>query len=336
MPGIYEKYKSKKVSLFIDSIENGWRVFPPSLQIALTDYCFNKCFMCGHWKRENKNNMDCARLISFLELGKENGLQSVCYSGGDPFLWRELNDLMNWHIKSKIAFGFITAGFIPDWVSKDKLKSAEWVRVSLDSIGDSYSLIRGGNISPKQIIDCIKDCLDLGINIELGITISSLNIDQIFGLVDLACIYSISNIRFWPIRGGYEIDDKKSAISILTRAKAKLFDNKIDNNIDTAIEILKFGEYSNSFLKCWAIFYQLFIEANGDVLPCCVLAGDTKDKNLSNPLFNINDISKELIYEKIKSFHNSNLLNICKNSCITRLASINMAVENNINKKNFF
>ena len=43
----YHSYRESKVVRYIDSIKSGLREFPPSLQIGLTDHCFNRCITCN-------------------------------------------------------------------------------------------------------------------------------------------------------------------------------------------------------------------------------------------------------------------------------------------------
>src|SRR4030065_170754 len=138
---------SEKIARYLDSLKYGWRKIPPSLQIGITDHCFNKCIMCGHWQRPNKSVLAWHDLMPFLAQAKGKGLESVCYSGGDPFTYYAINDVMEWHMNNDIKFGFITGGYVPSSIDMSLLKCAQWVRVSLDAIGcDAYANIRGGGL----------------------------------------------------------------------------------------------------------------------------------------------------------------------------------------------
>src|SRR4030067_1172532 len=188
---------SEKIARYLDSLKYGWRKIPPSLQIGITDHCFNKCIMCGHWQRPNKSVLAWHDLMSFLAQAKGNGLESVCYSGGDPFTYYAINDVMEWHMNNDIKFGFITGGYVPSSIDMSLLKCAQWVRVSLDAIGcDAYANIRGGVLF-SEVDNSIKSMIRYGVNVELGITITDIS--------DICDCYAQFNINTIPNHGLYAI-----------------------------------------------------------------------------------------------------------------------------------
>src|SRR5579883_97485 len=91
----YRDRKENQVIRYIDAVKYGWRTFPVGLHLSLTDHCYNKCITCGHWVRPNKRRYPLSPLLRLLNFGKERGLESVVYTGGDPFAYGpELNTVM--------------------------------------------------------------------------------------------------------------------------------------------------------------------------------------------------------------------------------------------------
>ena len=80
--------------------------------------------MCDHHLRKDKAISDIDSWLYFLI--DRSKLESVCYAGGDPFTIKRMNEVMDFHIKNDIAFGFITCGFLPDWIDLKLLKKARW------------------------------------------------------------------------------------------------------------------------------------------------------------------------------------------------------------------
>ena len=325
----YKNYRAEKIMFYLEGIRNGTRIFPPSLQIALTDKCFNQCVMCGHWKREKKATLDCDVLINFLENAKICGdLQSVCYSGGDPMAYKDLDEIMCWHVENEIPFGIITAGYVPSGISMDLLREAEWIRVSLDAFdADVYSEVRGG-VGIEKVKESVEKMARNGCNVEFGITLTKANFGQVGKLASFAQHLNVKNFRVWPVRHceAYAIEEaqKAEAIARLESAEHLLQIYDIGNNIDEAIQIMKSGELQD-FPCCKATLFQLFVTATGDIMPCCILAGDSNESALwSNNLGTIDD-SCEDIMEAARKFSEipRDSLPLACDGCTSRLQTIN-------------
>jgi organic radical activating enzyme len=69
---------------------------------------------------------DIEYLLKILDYGKQNGLNSVVYTGGDPFAYgSDINKLISFHLENEISIGFVTAGYIPSGVNFDLLKKCD-------------------------------------------------------------------------------------------------------------------------------------------------------------------------------------------------------------------
>ncbi len=297
---------------------------PVSIQAGITDFCLNACHMCGHHLRDNKANIDADEWINFLK--KRCGIESVCYSGGDPILHPAFNKIMDYHCKTGKAFGMITAGFIPSTIDLSLLKKARWVRVSLDSVVDSdYKNCRGG-ISVDKIINSIINAKNYGINIELTITVSEYSSNNIGELFKFA-IANKMNSDIHPVYG--------STFKELGIAE-EVYNAK--NDFDSAGLVFAPYLYGDSnFKKCYAPYYQLFIDAFGDIYPCCTLAGDTKKAPEIPSLGNISSWQHFLTnrHSFVKNFKKER---DCR-TCVARFYEMNEVVEQSLeinSRDNFF
>ncbi len=342
----YFLYKQNKVMFYMDSIITNKRLFPPSLQISLTDYCAEKCYMCDHWKRENRVHVSLELLIAFLDKAKEHGLETVCYSGGDPLMYKHVNEVMQWHIDNDVEFGFITTGSVPiKRLNIESLRAATFVRCSLDAIdADVYHQIRGVK-AVGHAMETIKFMKDEGVKIGLGITLSKLNVSQITKLVDFTILNKIEEFRVWVIRhptdGINDIDKalKSSAINQIKNATKALKEVKVDHNLDETLNILKSGEKRDDFSTCKAALYQLFVDPSGNVFPCCIIAGDTEAEFQGEALFTMQsfvDLHIRETYKAIRAWSDKQVDDFCLTNCTKRLSTINVTVEQQQNKKYFF
>lgn len=341
----YDKYKVNKVLRYIDSIKYDLRCFPPSLHIGLTNHCLNKCITCGHWKRQDKTIFDIESLLNFLRDGKKLGLETVCYSGGDPFIYSPLNDLMRWHIENGVDYGFVTAGYVPNHIDLDLLSRAKFIRVSLDAMDEEvYAKVRGGAITSKQVIASIGYLMrSHGFkNIGLGVTIHKYNWMQVSKLVRFAYQMDIKELRVWLVRNVPELDlsrlQRNELKSILKGYEEEgLLDSiGMKTNFDLVISILDGVSEVVPFKKCYASLLQWYVMPNGDIYPCCIMAGDSKEGSYCEPLFSALTFDKSDWYfakrwcEDIRGLPKS-----CTTGCIRRLSSVNSTVEKELNRKEF-
>ena len=351
----YEVYKQAKVLLFIDSFRKAYKTgnyFIPSIQTGITDKCFNKCPMCGHWKRKHKDEMDYDKYIRFLNIAKECGLESVGYSGGDPFSYPQLDKIVEWHCNNNVLFGIVTAGYVPKSFNTKNLEKASWIRMSIDTVDSKlYERIRGG-IKCNKVFDSIERLKNEGCNLQIGTVLHCDNVNKKYGtknindLILFTVLNKLSGIRFWSIRPHSEMSIDPSLINDviieLLEGKKILEANGISSNIDTTVEILK-NDVKWCFSRCYNTMYQCFITADGNVYPCCSLAGDTEINVRGKTLYNIYDVKTTKDYREFaKSLFDfseimvEKLPNGCKKECIPRFIIANNVAEKYWNRKSFF
>jgi radical SAM protein with 4Fe4S-binding SPASM domain len=299
-----------KIARYWPLVEGGRANMPISIQVALTDSCFNRCIGCGHPSRE-QNKMNVESWLGFLE-SLPHRPESVCYSGGDPMAYSDFNEVMKWHIEHDVLFGCTITGYVPPTISLDLLSRAAWVRVSLDAIDpEVYAAVRGKTPLHK-VLDGIDRMIAWGVNVELGVTLHPDNESQRPKILEYADSMHIKEVFMH-----YAYPQSNPAWPDIDKA---------DRNIQ-------------SFNNCKAALYQLYIDSDGSVYPCCITAGDTKSKAQGVTLGNIwqdawTDIWSNVVY--YSEIDISNLPDVCKNCCVQRLSEINNVCGNLTPHKSFF
>ena len=315
-----------KIASKFDSV--GSDKSPVSIQAAINDNCFNDCIMCSHPQKPVKHTVSGSDWCSFIKKCSDIGLESVCYSGGDPFAHKDINMIMEAHIQLGIAFGFITTGYIPKSINRDYLKYASWIRVSLDAINpESYAKVRG-LIKVEKVLDCIDEMIDLGIEVGLAPTVHHYNKDDIFDVLDYALLKGL----YVGVKTAYEGTIDLTGIDWnRIESYRTYFDNK-------GLELRVYnGTDYESFNKCNAVYYQLFVDSKGDVYPCCTLGGDVTLEPAINALTNIRYGIENVIHHRnaFSKLDSTQRPSGCKN-CIGRLTEINHIVELVDLNKQFF
>jgi MoaA/NifB/PqqE/SkfB family radical SAM enzyme len=347
----YREYRNGKIIRYLDSLKYGWRKFPPSLQIALTDKCYNHCSMCGHWKREKFYTAKADDLLTFLSMGRTKGLETVCYSGGDPFAYPlgMLKRVLRWHVKNFVRYGFITSGYLRPKFRKDKelltlLARAAWIRVSLDAVSEPiYSKIRGG-VKVQEVIDSVRLLSDEDCRIGLGITVQKANQHHLSDIMEFAYgLRNVNEVRCWVVRENPDkVPDDVAFVSDIFDRWANIFKHiDVDDNLEGAKRDLVGGEGEGlPFGRCYACLYQMFIDASGEVFPCCIIGGDTESNNHGNSFGNIykKGWNWRHIWNRAQIYNRrifKDLPDICQRNCITRLRTINCYAAKHWNEKHF-
>ena len=310
--------KTAKVARYYEKVKDGRFGIPVSLQVALCDACFNRCIMCDHPSRPIMKRMDAARWIDKLEFFASRGLESVCYSGGDPMAYSDFNLVMESHIREAVEFGMTITGYVPPTIDLQLLKHAAWVRVSLDAVTpEIYEKVRG-KVNVSKVLASIKAMVAADVNIGLGITLHADNIGDIDNVLAFAASQGITDIETHHI----EPDSGVRAIRVPEKWERKI----------------------EPFQNCHAALYQLYIDAGGDVYPCCITAGDAHAAPQAYAIANIWDDPswdfdiwpKVVAYSRLKY---SDLPPICRECCIQRLSQINSIcgeMEKSVTDKSFF
>lgn len=300
--------RAAKIARYWPSVAGGKALVPISMQVALTDSCFNRCIGCGHPQREQKM-IGVDDWLLFLE-ALPHYPESVCYSGGDPMAYPDFNKVMAWHIETGVEFGCTITGYIPPFISLKLLSKAAWVRVSLDAIDPlMYSLVRGRTSLSKVLIG-IDSMLEAGVHVALGITLHPDNEGQLPKILEWA---------------------KGQGITDIDSRYAYPQSNPLWKDVDLETRGIQ------PFKHCSAALYQLYIDSDGSVFPCSVTAGDTRSAAEGYALGNILQEKWPTIWERVVSYsETTELPKICSTCCRKNLSEINNICDNTSLTKSFF
>lgn len=303
--------KTAKVARYFDRVQGGKMGVPVSLQVALCDQCFNRCIMCDHPLREPKR-MIAEHWIHALKMFAPRGVESVCYSGGDPMAYSDFNHVMQAHIDLGVEFGMTITGYVPPTIDLQLLKRAAWVRCSLDAVTpEIYEKVRG-KIKVEKVLASIEAMLAAGVPVALGITEHADNQSD------------LPNVMAWAAERGIT-DIETHHLQPVSAPRAVRVPDKWFRKIEP-------------FKNCHAVFYQLYIDASGDVYPCCMTAGDALAAPQAYALGNLWHDPWERIWTRVIEYSELEyeaLPNVCRD-CIQRLSQINMICGELKCKKEFF
>lgn len=313
------------------------RTFPVSLHIALTDKCFNQCAICGHWRRPVKHELAYNKLEELLWFGAKHGLESVCFTGGDPLRYAMINGAMELCQKHGLDYGIVTAGYVPDKVELELLAAARWVRCSIDAAHESsYKKVRGGDLTWHQVERSLYDMHHAGCNLQVFTTVSQHNLTAIPQLYQWlkprAKMFSELRARLAYKHTEGALKDPVGLLRGFPHRKQILEGQGHHCQFDL-------DEFTpDAFGHCDAVRYQLFIDADGKVYPCCIVAGDTELGSRAPSIGHIYESVDLMASAKAWAGQEyGHLPPICKGVCAPRFYKINRIVnDKSMDERNFF
>ena len=214
--------------------------------------------------------------------------------------YTDFNKVMDEHIALNVKFGMTITGYAPPTIDLSKLAHADWVRVSLDAVTpEIYAKVRGA-IPVQKVIKSVDAMIAAGVPVALGITLHGDNIADLPNVMAFAKERGITDIETHHI----EPESGPRAIRVPEKWERKI----------------------EPFQRCHATLYQLYIDAQGDVYPCCITAGDAHAAPQAYAIGNLWVEQWESIWQKVIAYSELNIKDlppICRECCIQRLSQIN-------------
>lgn len=158
-----------------DTFQNNCLVAPTACTIYLTDYCSKKCLHCivrssPYIDRTGELNIHEWKLT--LKKLRDWGIFSIIVTGGEPFLYKDLFELLNYasdldiHISLLTDFDGMTTEHIKEL---KKIRTLQYIQTSLDGgCEETHDFIRGKGSFKKTM-----KRLNLFKENEIGFTIST-------------------------------------------------------------------------------------------------------------------------------------------------------------------
>jgi len=234
------------------------------ITFELTNKCNLNCIHCSN--KSNINGYEFLDINTIKNIVQKYKPQYVNISGGEPLLTDNFISIIQWLKGEKIKVRLYTSTYIDDINTKLKalkLIDLDYIIISYYSNKNYvYNQIVGKKNIHDSILNNIKYCLDIGLNTEVHIVPTSLNIstliDTVSELVDIG-VNKISLLKL-ILQGraegkGYLLPNKEELSEIINLLQLK-YKDKIRLG-------LPFSEG-----KCTAGIEKLVVLSDGNIIPC--------------------------------------------------------------------
>src|SRR6185369_5187938 len=187
------------------------------IKLEVTHACLLKCVHCS-----SLAGVACVRQMKWekcrriLKEAAEMQVAEVSISGGEPLLWESLPEAIAYSGELGIDAALYTTGIAPNALNTfQKLKIAGLSRVIFSVFGkgrechDAVTLVDG---SFDATVDSMRNCIDLGFNVEIHFVPMALNYRELRPVAELARdmgITRVSVLRLVPQGRGSDYERLK-------------------------------------------------------------------------------------------------------------------------------
>lgn len=315
---------SKYFRLMLDY--RGGKLCYNHLFLNITSYCNSNCVYCEVKCLDHKNDLEFERQKKMISEAASSGVKEVSFSGGEPFVYYKVWELIDHVLSLGLELNIMSNGLMFESFSQDKidvLKKIKRIFVSLESAdAKTHNDLRGGADFFQKTMAGVKKLSEQGVKIAFASVLSNKNYSGLIDLIKLTKESGVSGVFFQPLHvwSNYDTVEKsegkeklvpgaedftalRRAIKEATKTAKKL---GVDNNLPAVSQWVekyfryqvgagKEGRWIENIMpsyKCLEIFTKIFIDYDGGVLPCAMLAprDNLKDKSLKESLESLNGI----------------------------------------------
>ncbi len=248
---------------------------PTDVSIITTYQCQMRCKMCDIWQHPT----DSAREITAKDLEFLPNFKFINVTGGEPFLRKDLHEIIDVCFKKSERVVISTSGYHVDRI----VKLAEaypniGIRVSIEGLSQTNDHLRGRESGFDRGLKTLFSLKRMGIkDIGFGITVSNNNSQDMLWLYELAKSMGLE-FATAAFHNSYYFHKDDNAITNKEQVKAdfaELIERLLKDNHPKSwfraffnLGLINYIDGNPRMLPCEAGTVNFFIDPYGEVYPC--------------------------------------------------------------------
>lgn len=183
------KYRPYHVPLFLAKYAwLGLRKMPVLVHFEVTLRCNARCSFCDYWKTDA--SAKATELTSFTDAAKRFKPMLVTWTGGEPTLRKDLEDLVA-GVDRAIDLKYTTLITHGAMLTPERARSlwqagVDQFNISLDYLDERHDQARGIPGLVRRILDTTASLRERGVNVRFNTVIKNDNLDQLMPIVQEA------------------------------------------------------------------------------------------------------------------------------------------------------
>ncbi len=259
-----------------------------TIQIHPTRRCNLECLHCYSYSAPNHREMlDIKSLKEFLSFAYDNGFNNIAVSGGEPFLYDHLGELLKWTKELGYNNTMATNGMLlKSQRNQDMLEHIDLLAVSVDGKEEWHDKIRAKNGAFQKMLEGVEILRKHDKNFGFIHTITQESWQDLIWLGEFAYLNGAKLLQLHPLENTgratetMNFNEVNTDLSYQTYILANYLKSKYIEKMVIQLDLLH-REYIDMFPSsvhgfsrdCYrendisAIFDNIIIEENGRVLP---------------------------------------------------------------------
>lgn len=166
------------------------------INIEVTKICNQSCYYCfnNSGTFADKKILSYSKWLHHLKLLEKQGLRSVHLTGGEPFIYQDIIQLIDGCIKLRLSTSILSNGLRINSLTKkfpDTFSKLSLAQISLDSVNEQkHNRRRGNNNAFKDAVQALDSLYFLEIPLEISMTIDEDNLEDIDPILRFAEKYN--------------------------------------------------------------------------------------------------------------------------------------------------
>lgn len=273
---------------------------PRTVEISVTQECNLRCRYCSHFSSDSdvKNDLPLDEWLMFFKELQRNSIINVILQGGEPFLRKDLHELIKGVVANRMRFSILSNGTLITEEDAERIsatKRCNSVQISIDgSIPTTHDAYRGRGTFVLAM-EGMKHLLKHSVSVSVRVTIHKKNVDDLENTARLLLedvglpSFSTNSASYMGLcRANAEqvqmdVSDRSRAMEILLKLR-----EKYNGRINAAAGPLAEGERwlamegarcsgvegfpgGGKLTGCGGVFKQLGVRADGVIVPCVLM-----------------------------------------------------------------
>ncbi len=267
-----------------------------SLMIQVNTNCNLRCKMC-YLPKKDSDGPNKEKIISMIDEAVEMGAIRVIFTGGEPFLRKDIFEILKYAKSKNLWIGVISNGTLIRRDSAERISQIgiNQVAISIDSHIEEINDFQRGKHSMMMIMKGIKNLKEYSVPIRLNHVLSRMNIAKFKDYLKyFEDEFGITNVQFAPVisRGegsGYKmgISDEEFGQAMLSKELQEirvLFREAPAKKrfLEEVEEKIIYKEKKN-YTGCGIGFNLMYITSNGNISMCPTMTRhDSKEFDFGN------------------------------------------------------
>jgi MoaA/NifB/PqqE/SkfB family radical SAM enzyme len=266
---------------------------PTLARLIITHNCPLRCQMCTFW-HEWKQDPTTEDLKAWIKELADFGVRDISLGGGEPFIRKDLTELVDEVHSYGITCGVTTSG----WIDKEPFPPVDRVEVSIDGAKpETHDKIRGIEGSWEKAVQLVKRLKEMGKINQINFVLQR---DNYLELEEYTKMAKSLGVMASIIPVSLDLVAQPRLEGDLAEIDPVLLRDQIEKayavgNIATSREFIEFwmakANKEETRTKCLAPNVEILVFATGDVYPC---------GNIQKPVGNLREDSLENIYQNYR------------------------------------